>query len=444
MSPPPALARIATAALVSLAGCKYSQLPQTPCPDPPAPADWGPLAPMAGSSSVDIELNRLYVFARVRDLLEGSQTGDAGAFVRSVDLREISGQSGGTLSTLAVQLEPWVRDTQSGQPLPLGRFYRVTLKITPHLITPASVPDETRRRRLLCPANDPDCGRDRGASLTFDLHELTPACDPADFVDARIRPKLYEALARQRPLVLPTAPVSAVLDSVTGDTARLADVNVSADGLLKLGLLYEIDGVPQASHAFDRATQLLSRYPQNDWLVSVEPAIMAAGLRSRVERTLAKRAEGSSVDPNRFEARFLPDEIEVSGVALLPVPGICGTTAEVSFQVRNPTRVCRGGDGRSRIVGYPETEVSSGNFCVSLAMFFSSLNVGTVSGPPVGEWPLIARVSFAAGERDTFYGTRLDLDDAFGLVGRSSFMDRVVAGAGTPRTVAPERCPGVP
>ena len=63
---------------------------------------------------------------------------------------------------------------------------------------------------------------------------------------------------------------------------------------------------------------------------------------------------------------------------------------------------------------------------------------------PAGEWPEIAKVSFAAGEQDTFYGTRLDLDGAFGLVGRSTFMDRVMAQAGQPREPAPGAGPGTP
>jgi hypothetical protein len=396
---------------------------------------------MAGSSSVDIELNRLYVIARVRDLLEGSQTGDAGAFVRSVDLREIPGTSGAPLSTLSVRLEPWLRDSQSGQALPIGRSWNVTLRLTPHLITPATVPDEAERRRLLCPASDPDCPTDRGASLTFDLHEVTPACDPADPVDARVRPKIYEALARQRPLVLPTTAVSAVLHKVTGDTARLADVNVSADGLLKIGVLYEIAGVPQAAHAFDRASQILSRYPQNDWIVSIEPGIMRAGVYSRIERMLAGKVPGSRLDPDQFEARFVPDAVEVSGVAVLPVPGICGTTAQISFAGRNPTKVCRKTDGLW-IVGYPVVDDAASvgfNACVSIALFFIPL-----PRAPTGEWPEIAKVSFAAGERDTFYGTRLDLDDAFELVGRSTLMDRVVAQAGQPREPAPATCSGAP
>jgi hypothetical protein len=404
---------------------------------------------MGGSSSVDIELSRLYVFARLRTMLEGSQTGDAGAFVRSIDLRELAGPAADRpLSALVIQLEPWIRNPQSGEPAPIGRFYRLTLRITPHVITPASVPDQTRRRQLLCSTNEPNCSMDRGALLTFDLHELQPACDPADLADARIRPKIYSSLAGQRPLRLPTGPVAVVLNRVTDTTSDLIDVNVSADGFLKIGLEYEIAGMAQAAHAFDRATQALSRYPDNDWFVNIDASILRGGVRSRIADALAKKAPGSSLYADRFEVLFLPGEVRVAGVAALPVPGVCGSTADVRFSANNPTRMCKRGDDTSAIVGYPEIEGSSGNFCVSVVMFFGNLignvNVGTVSGPPVGEWPTIATVSFPVGEDDTFYGTTLDLDNTFSIIGRSSFMDRRAAGAGTPRSDAPGKCPGVP
>jgi hypothetical protein len=103
--------------------------------------------------------------------------------------------------------------------------------------------------------------------------------------------------------------------------------------------------------------------------------------------------------------------------------------------------VCRGNDGSSWIVGYPEIAAASQGFnlCVSTGLFFVKL-----PAPPTGKWPEIAKASFAAGERDTFYGTRLDLDDAFGLVGRSTFMDQRAAQAGQPREPAPGSCPMSP
>ena len=39
------------------------------------------------------------------------------------------------------------------------------------------------------------------------------------------------------------------------------------------------------------------------------------------------------------------------------------------------------------------------NACVSVALWFVKLPEA-----PAGEWPDIAKVAFAAGERDTFYG----------------------------------------
>ena len=52
-----------------------------------------------------------------------------------------------------------------------------------------------------------------------------------------------------------------------------------------------------------------------------------------------------------------------------------------------------------------------------------------------------AVVNFPVGGNDTFYGTALDLDNAFVIAGRSKLRD---GQASPPRTPAPPKCPGVP
>lgn len=238
--------------ILIIAGCN-GQLTQSPCPDPPPLADWGPIAEQNGQSSVDIELSRLYIIERVRQMLESPASATSGAFVRSVDLRELPGQDGKTLSVLEIRLEPWLRG-ENGQPASLQRSYRLRLKITPHLITAARVPDQARRQQLLCPPSDPNCSADQGALLTFDLQELynlsssRPACDSPDLIDNQIAPEIYKSLMAQPPLKLPIEAVSAVLDGASGGTSNIVDVNVSADGFLKIGLQYDAVG----THVFDR------------------------------------------------------------------------------------------------------------------------------------------------------------------------------------------------
>jgi len=126
---------------------------------------------MAGQSSVDIELDRLYVLDRIRSMLEKPATGSSGAFVRNIELRELAVPGSKPLSVVQIRLEPWLKGA-SGQPASLQRQYELTLRATPHLITPATVPDATRRKQLLCKPDEMSCTRNQGVWLTFELHEL--------------------------------------------------------------------------------------------------------------------------------------------------------------------------------------------------------------------------------------------------------------------------------
>jgi hypothetical protein len=396
---------------------------------------------MAGHSSVDIELDRLYVIARVRSMLEQPQTGSAGASVRGIDLKELPGPGGQRLSVVQVRLEPWLRGG-SGQPASLQRFYDLTLRATPHLISPATVPDAARRRQLLCSPSEANCTRDQGVWLTFDLHELKNvsagrlACTTPDLVDAQVVPEIYANIGKQRPLSLPTDAISDVLSKAAGGVANPTDVNVAMDGFLKIGLRF--DG---PVHAFDRTTQLLSRFPGRDWMVDIDKRILAASVRSKMLAGLVAMAPSATL--TSFAATFTPGEIRASGVAALPVPGICGTTATVNIGVRSPAQVCRDSTGTSAIVAYQEITDQSPNLCINAKKFWDGIGVGIISGPPA-VWPTLAKVSFPAGVDDVFYATDLDLDSAFAIVGRSTVMDRRAAAAGTPRPAAPGKCPGVP
>ena len=408
------------------------------CPSAPVAADWGPVAAMNGQSSVDIELSRPYIIERVGAMLEGSQTGDSGAFVRSIDVKELPGP----VSVLEVRLEPWQRG-QDGTPVSLQRSYRLTLKITPHLVTPATVPDAARRKQLLCPASDPQCTANQGALLSFDLQELynlsfsRVACDTPDMFDVRIVPAIYQNMAAQQPLVLPTESISGVLAGAAGATPNLVDVNISADGFLKVGLRYNLG----ATHTFDRVTELRSRFSNTDWGADIDKSILTAAVRARMLKKLVERAPGSSI--TSFSATFSPGEIRANAVGALTVPSLCGGTTTVTIDAHNPMQVCKDANNQSAIVSWTDATYSTNNFCVSLATFWDNIGVGTISGPPP-VWPTLAPVQFSAGANDTFYGTALDLDNAFMIVGRSTLMDAKLAAAGQPRPASPGNCPGVP
>jgi hypothetical protein len=119
----------------------------------------------------------------------------------------------------------------------------------------------------------------------------------------------------------------------------------------------------------------------------------------------------------------------------------------VTIDARNPmwmcNRICEGGKLCSTIAFWTESTPDTKNVCLIGKSFWDNINVGYVSGLPT-DWHTLATVSFQAGDEDIFYGTDLELDNSFVIVGRSSMMDREYTAEGNPRPDAPAKCPGVP
>ena len=415
------------------------------CPPPPAAFSAAPAPAMAGQSSVDVELSRTYLLNRVRTMLATDPTQDSGAFIGNISHRDVTDAAGKRRSQIELTLEPWLKG-QNGQPASLQRYYKLTLQLTPRLVTPSTVPDVTVRRQLLqCdPATASDCDTRESALLSFDLVELyntsfsRPACTTPDSIDSRLVPQIYDLLARQAPLQLPTLAIGTLLSSAAGTPVQLTDVNVSLDSLLKLGLQYNVG----ATHNFDTQTMLLSRFPNRDWLVDLDTSIMTAAVRSRMATALTSAAPGATI--TTFSTSFIPGEIRVTGSAALTVPGICGGTATLAIRARNPAQMCKDANNQSIIASWTDSSTATSNFCVNFISFWSNFGVGTISGPPI-VWPTLAAVQFPAAPGDDFYGTDLDLDGAFTIAGRSTVMDALDAAANPPlRSPLPGKCPGVP
>lgn len=435
---------LVTAGLL-LAGCDDSTvITGGQCPPPPAPFSAAPAPAMAGQSSVDVELSRLYLLNRVRTMLATDTSGESGAFIGTINLRDVM-QGNQRQALIDLTLEPWLKG-QNGQPASLQRFYKLTLQLTPRLVTPATVPDVNVRRQLLqCdPATDSTCDSRESALLSFDLVELNnisfsrPACTTPDVIDSKLVPQIYDLLSKQAPLSLPTDAIGALLASAAGAPAPLTDVNVSVENGLKLGLQYSIG----STHRFDTQTQWLAHFPNRDWLVNLDTSIMTAAVRSRMQEALTAAAAGATI--TAFSTRFLPGEIRADGSARLPVPGICGTSATLTIAARNPMQMCKNANNQSIIASWTDASTSTPNFCVNFKTFWDNIGVGIISGPPL-LWPTLAEVQFPAGPNDTFYGTDLDLDGVFTLAGRSTVMDALDAASASPlRQPLPAKCPGVP
>lgn len=438
--------RLVLAVSLLLAGCESSDVVTGgQCPPPPAVFSAAPVPAMAGQSSVDVELSRTYLLNRVRTMLATDTSGESGAFIGSINLRdEINGSQRRALIDLT--LEPWLKG-QSGQPASLQRFYKLTLQLTPRLVTATTVTDVNLRRQLLqCdPATDTDCDSREGALLSFDLVSLTntsfsrPACSSPDVIDTTLVPQIYDLLSKQAPLSLPTDAIATLLSSAAGAPAPLTDVNVSVANGLTLGLQYSLG----STHAFDTQTQLLAQqFPNRDWLVNLDTSIMNFAVRGRMQAELSAKAPGGTI--TSFNSTFLPGEIRANGTGSVPVPGFCGSSATLTIAARNPMQMCKDAGGQSIIASWTDASASTPNICVNFITFWDNIGIGMISGPPP-VWPTLAEVQFMAGPNDTFYGTDLDLNGVFMIAGRSTVMDALDAGSANPlRRPLPGKCPGVP
>ncbi len=430
-----------TLAVMALTACTSTGgLPPTQCPSPPPPANFGVVPPMAGQSSVDIELTRMYVISRVRGMIGTSKpTDSSGADITTIDLQDVTDSAGVITPEVVVNLVPWQRDS-NGNPASLQRTYRLVLKLTPHLVTAQSVPDATQRHTLLCPSTPSTCMSDSGAVLSFDFVSLDnvsfsrPACQDPDIIDGMLVPQIYTLLSTQAPLVLPTDAVGSVLASAAGAPLTLTDITVSADNFLKIGMVYNFG----STHTFDRQTMLESHYPSADWVLDIDTSIMTAAVRARLLTTVTASAPGATL--TAFSATFTPGEIDVSGKVSVPIPSACGGMTTVSVAARNPMQMCKDASSQSILASWTDSSTSSHNFCVNFNSFWNSIGVGIISGPPP-VWPTLAVVNFPVSPTETFYGTQLDTDSAFTIAGRSTVMD---SQASPPRSPLPAKCPGVP
>lgn len=438
--------RLVLAASLLLAGCESSDvITGGQCPPPPAVFSAAPVPAMAGQSSVDVELSRPYLLNRIRTMLATDTSAESGAFIGNIDLRDVT-QGDQRRALIDLTLEPWLKG-QSGQPASLQRFYKLTLQLTPRLVTPMTVTDVNLRRQLLqCdPATDTGCDSREGALLSFDLVTLTntsfnrPACSSPDVIDTTLVPQIYDLLSKQAPLSLPTDAIGTLLASAAGAPAPLTDVNVSVANGLTLGLQYSLG----STHAFDTQTQLLGQhFPNRDWLVNLDTSIMTTAVRGRMQAALTAAAADATI--TSFSTRFAPGEIRANGSASLPVPGFCGSSATLTINARNPMQMCKDARGQSIIASWTDANTSTPNICVNFKTFWDNIGVGMISGPPP-VWPTLAEVQFMAGPNDTFYGTDLDLDGVFTIAGRSTVMDALDAGSPNPlRSPLPVKCPGVP
>jgi len=409
-----------------------------------------PVAPTASESHVDIELARLYLRARIEALVAtpdadecGTQT-KTGVFVRDVKLEEVV-EAGVKLNLLTIRLEPWMRG-QSGVPVGLQQSYRLRLRLVPSMVSAATVPDQARRRALLCSPDpactqaqlcsqatrcvqdcraaacdatqcegmcqwsrvpalacqpDPACNTQEALLLAFALHDLTSLgsgnlvagadgrCTAAcNVLDQQIVGALSDALAKTAPMTLPIAPISDMIRSITGASPQVTGVAVGSDADLKIGLRFDQPG----ALPFDSST-FATHLPRGDWAVRLSTALIDQKLDELVTSAITDKVGPIAVVSHPVSVTYVPGELRVAAsFSIANCPNFRMTVKPIikssmcSAAGSSTLRMCQDPKDPARVDG----SVGTGGLCAAWETVKLSFR---------GGWA-VARVGPASGNSD--------------------------------------------
>jgi hypothetical protein len=75
---------------------------------------------------------------------------------------------------MTVVFNPWIANPSNPTPVPVGVItYTLWLRFTPHLITPETIPDQAKRRLIICGQKASTCSYDNGIVLELGFYALT-------------------------------------------------------------------------------------------------------------------------------------------------------------------------------------------------------------------------------------------------------------------------------
>lgn len=448
---------------LSISGCQPGPNPITNPNCPTAPTTWTigsganqvvlkpsdyPVAPRAPKTSINVLLSDTYMRETLKARLEAPPADnpdpDSGVFVDQVSIVD-QGTGAQEVNLANVTITPWLKGA-NGIHARWTYSWLLQLKMVPYLVTPATVPDEKKRRDLLTTT-------DRGAVLRFDLFELhghgelTSCSSPNfNFVDAKVLAAVYQALSHEEPLRLPTGAITTIANTMLGVTdTNLTGLNVGTDGGLKVGFLLD-KGTPTTFDSFVTFGHLLPP----DWAVEIDKTFVTAAIVKKVSDQVGK-TPNASVDSTSVS--FDPDSSPGVGSITVTVKGTlnkCGGIHFTSVVAVSP-QVWRRSDGMA-VVFAPTMQTTSNDagiaqyVCLFLDAVFSS--IGNPLGSATATVNLAGRcvnpmgdpVQFTVKPGDQLYATEVDTDSIFMVAGRSTFLDGVLPPDATGRPPVPS-CP---
>jgi len=435
----------------------------------------------AQKTSIDIELagtplsgagSGTYMQEQLADAIETpppkpDDKDPTGVFVRSVSLFPGPGVVWPDRPAyVKIKIQPWRGHDQE----PVGGEYELTIKFVPYLITEDTVPDEKMRRALLDPAQevtDPEA-KFEGAVLRAEFVNLYSLADDEDVscrfrfgavqevINRNVLKGIYEALAAQEPLVLPTEPLTSVANQLlTTDpnnpvSTKLVGINVATNTAMKVGFALD----KGERHNFDAAVVPLVHNPPGslpspvDWGINIDPSFIRAAIDGKVDEAVHLE-DPEAVVEHPVDVQFTRGlEVALKGSR----PPVCGAPERITFTslVQVGSSIHKGPDGKSYLIA-PSTvtgKAVAGNHilneaCLQVKAWFDTMRM-LVHGPPEPKVPppfpgqvcqnqMGAAINFDAGPDDQFYATGILvgsfgqlLGERFYVAGRSTFMDRTM------------------
>ena len=391
------------------------------------PGGYTPAA-RAETTSVNLELDKLYMRHRVIDALQGTGI-DNPSPAEGVDVNDVrlvqQPDSSATPNMLVLRITPWLRGAQ-GQHVSLQRSYRLDLKLTPYLLTPETEPDARKRHNLLG-TDEKGHPLDDGIAIRFDLvelHSLTydqkvecsnPNFDP---IDAKFLEGLSNQLAAQAPFIVPTKAVTDAIGKLGASTA-IDGINLGTDGDFKLGL--RVKGA--AGRSFQPQTAL-SHFPSDDWAIDIDPDL----IKPAIGAIVASGASSAGLTPNG-SARV---EFDPGGVLrIYQNVGGCGSGDIGNVYALVTMSIVRiGPDGPPpgtqyvlRAVQTPDADARV-KTCILVSHLGRGLATATIGpGTSTACTDVMAKIAFQVSPSEWFYATALDTDGVFYIAGRSSSAD---------------------
>lgn len=469
---------LAALELLALAGCQTTTVPRSDCAAPRRPAtDFGPPAALSTTASVAVELSGRYVAERVRRALEGALPESAteeqialppgapgsilqnGVLVKDVRLSEE--QAGADrLHLLTIRIAPWIRhdepDPQAAGRVRLSRtevqrYYALRLRLRPRLAaaagggTAAIVPLELDELR--------DVSNGETVACTTAPDTRNPSYDVVTRqVHQGVLDALYGTEAREgaAPLALPGGKVAELVGGIAGAPAQLTGIALGTDQDLKIGFLTD-QGTPRP---FD-ATTGLSRYPQADWGLIIDPSFITAAIVRKVRAVADSQRPPVTVqrvDVTYEKAATTTGRENLISVTAPATANVLNCTVPLSIRADIFPAIRWNAQGVAALVAPAKQLVTpriQGCILLEAASLLMSLrgqaqatvvcSPGPCTAPaPAATCPQMATVQFDAAPGDVFYGTELDTDGTFYIAGRSTLIDAALAARGAaPRPPVP-------